>query len=136
MGRENFEKLHVYQLAEQLGDEVWRIVATWQHFARNTVGMQLVDAADSVASNIAEGTGRGTHKDNRRFVTIARGSLHETIHWLRRAYLRGLLKPEQVGRLKALTTDLAPRLNAYLKSIGKRRPPSETDSSSTTQGKS
>ncbi len=127
MGRENFEKLRVYQLAEQLGDEVWRVVVTWQAFARNTVGMQLVDAADSVASNIAEGTGRGTYKENRRFVMIARGSLHETIHWLRRAYLRGLLKTEQVSCLKALTSNLAPQLNAYLKSIGKPRARSEAD---------
>jgi four helix bundle protein len=49
------------------------IVVKWSVFARDTVGKQLVKAADSVGANIAEGTGRGTFVDNRRFVRIARG---------------------------------------------------------------
>ena len=63
-------------------------------------------------------TGRGSFQDNRRFVKIARGSLNETKHWLRRAYKRNLLTTEQVDKLKPMTDELAPRLNAYLKSIG------------------
>jgi len=46
--------------------------------------------------------------------------LNETVHWLRRACTRSLLKKEQIERLKALTDELGPRLNAYLKSIRKR----------------
>jgi four helix bundle protein len=49
---------------------------------------------------------------------MARGSLNETKHWLRRAYNRKLLTGEQVNALKPLLDELAPRLNAYLKSIG------------------
>ena len=39
-------------------------------------------------------------------------------NWLRRAYKRGLLTSDQVHNLKPLVDNLAPRLNAYLKSIG------------------
>ena len=67
----------------------------WDAFARDTVGKQLVKAADSIGANIAEGTGRGSYQDNRRFIRIARGSLYETRHWLRRAYKRNLLSDEQ-----------------------------------------
>jgi len=77
-----------------------------------------VEAADSVGANIAEGSGRGTYQDNRRFVRIARGSLYETRHWLRRAFKRRLLTAEQVGKIKPLLDELGPKLNAYLKSIG------------------
>jgi len=84
-----------------------------------TVGKQLVKAADSVGANIAEGTGRGTYVDNRRFVKIARGSLNETKHWLRRAFKRRLLSDSEVNRLKRIMDELAPKLNAYLKSIGR-----------------
>jgi four helix bundle protein len=113
MARSNFEKLQVYQLAEKLADTIWDIVLTWQYFAKATVGEQLVDAADSVGSNIAEGSGRGSLRDNLRFVKIARGSLYETKYWLRRAYNRKLLKTGQVDALKPLVDELTPKLNGY-----------------------
>ena len=118
MAKSNFESLRVYQLAEQLADQIWSIVIGWDVFARDTVGKQLVKAADSIGANIAEGTGRGSFVDNRRFVRIARGSLNETQHWLRRAYKRQLLNDKEVRNLKPIIDELAPKLNAYLKSIG------------------
>ena len=69
-------------------------------------------AADSIGANIAEGSGRGSNQDYRRFLRIARGSLCETQHWLRRAFRRNLLTPEQVERLKAMVDSLAPAFNA------------------------
>jgi four helix bundle protein len=119
MAKTNFENLRVYQLAEELSDKVWEIVLGWDLFARDTVGKQLVKAADSIGANIAEGTGRGTYVDNRRFVRIARGSLNETKHWLRRAYIRQLLTVKQVDNLKPLMNELGPKLNSYLNSIGR-----------------
>ena len=115
----SFEDLQVYQLAETLADDVWSIVVAWDAFARDTVGKQLVKAADSIGANIAEGTGRGSYQDNRRFIRIARGSLCETRHWLRRAYKRKLLSDEEISKLKPIIQDLSPKLNAYLRSIGK-----------------
>jgi len=114
-----FENLAVYKLAEKLGDEVWNIVRVWDNFAKDTVGKQLVRAADSIGANIAEGTGRGSFQDNRRFIRIARGSLNETRHWLRRAFKRQLLDADKVATLKQVLDELAPRLNAYLNSIGR-----------------
>lgn len=119
MAKTNFESLRVYQLSESLADQIWTIVLTWNVFARDTVGKQLVKAADSIGANIAEGTGRGSFVDNRRFVRIARGSLNETQHWLRRAYKRRLLADKEIRSLKLLIDELAPKLNAYLKSIGR-----------------
>jgi len=57
MERTNFEKLRVYQLAEQLADRIWLIVIKWNWFAMSTVGGQIVRAADGIGSNIAEGSG-------------------------------------------------------------------------------
>src|ERR1700720_3582516 len=114
----SFENLQVYKLSEALADDIWSIVVKWDSLARETVGKQIVRSADSIGANIAEGTGRGTYKDNRRFIRVARGSLYETRHWLRRAYKRKLLSEEQVNKLKPIIQDPAPRLNAYLRSIG------------------
>jgi four helix bundle protein len=121
MSKSNFENLKVYQLAERLADEIWDTVATWSSFAKATVGKQIVRSADSVGANIAEGDGRGSYQDNRRFVRNDRGSLNETKHFLRRAYRRKLLTREQTSRLKPIVDELPPRLNAYLKSIGRPR---------------
>ena len=118
MAKTNFETLRVYQLSENLADQIWVIVIKW-NVARETVGKQLIRAADSIGPNIAEGTGRGTFVDNRRFVRIARGSLNEVQHWLRRAYKRRLLNTKEVAVIKPLIDELAAKLNAYLKSIGK-----------------
>jgi four helix bundle protein len=118
MPRTNFENLRVYRLSEKLSDQVWDVVLGWNNFARDTVGKQLVRAADSVGANISEGTGRGRFLDNRRFVRMARGSLNETQHWLRRAYKRALLTKKQIDHLKPIIDELGTTINAYLKSIG------------------
>lgn len=117
MGQTNFEKLHVYQLAEQLADRIWNIVIKWNYFAKDTIGKQMVTAADGVGSNIAEGTGRGSLQDNRRFIKIARGSLYETKHWLRRSYKRKLLTDTEINELKPIISELVPKLNAYYRSV-------------------
>jgi len=119
MAKSDFENLKVYQMSENLADEIWDVVLGWDRFARDTVGNQIVRAADSIGANIAEGSGRGSFQDNRRFIRIARGSLKETQHFLRRAYKRKLLDDNQVNKIKPLVNNLAPMLNAYLRSIGR-----------------
>lgn len=98
MERTNFEKLQIYKLSEKLSDHIWRIVIRWD-------------------ANIAEGSGRGTDPDLRRFLRMARGSLYETQHWLRRAYKRRLLTEKEVNDLLPIIQELTPKLNAYLRSI-------------------
>jgi four helix bundle protein len=120
MAKTGFENLRVYQLSEEIGDLVWEAVITWDRLAQDTVGKQLINSADSIGANIAEGTGRGSFADNRRFARIARGSLFEVKHWLRRAYKRRLLTQAEVNSLKRLIEELTPRLSAYISSIGKK----------------
>ncbi len=115
MDKSNFEKLEIYQLAEKLADEIWFIVEQWQYFEKDTVGKQIVRSADSVGANIAEGNGRYSYKDNQRFIRIARGSLNETRHWLRKAYTRNLLTNKEIERLKPIIEDLTFKLNGYLR---------------------
>jgi four helix bundle protein len=122
-----FKTLRVYKLAETLADEIWAIIADWPLFAKNTLGEQLVRAADSIGANIAEGSGRYYYKDNKRFVRIARGSLYETQHWLRRSQQRKLLTSEQIHKLQPIVDQLGPGLNRYLASIGKTKTSSPQD---------
>ena len=120
MEKSNIEKLEVYQLAVKIAEIVWKMVNSWKHFEKNTLGIQLVEAADSIGANIAEGYGRGSFQDNKRFVRIAIGSLNETKHWLKLSYQRQLMRDDSVKQLRPLMDELAPRLNAYLNSIGRQ----------------
>ena len=122
MASKGFENLEVYRVSEDLADSIWRLVVQWDEFAKRSVGAQLVRAADSIGANIAEGTGRGTYKDNKHFARIGRGSLNETRHFLRRAFRRKLLSEQQIDQLKPLIRQLGPQLNAYIKSIGRAAP--------------
>lgn len=124
MSGKGFESLEVYRLAEELADRIWELVTGWDEFARHTVGRQMVRAADSIGANIAEGCGRGSFRENRHFARLGRGSLNETRHFLRRAFRRGLPTEDQIGQLQPLITELAPRLNAYIRSLSRTTAPS------------
>jgi len=108
MPRANFENLRIYQLSENLADQIWNAVVRWDDFAKDTVGKQLVGAANSIGANISEGSGRGSNQDSRRFSRISRGSLYETLHWLRRAYLRKLLTAKETRELRSIIAELSP----------------------------
>ena len=112
-----FETLQVYQLAEQISDLAWAVVQRWKYLEKDTIGKQLVRSADSVGANIAEGTGRGSKKDNMRFAKIARGSLFEVKHWLRRAYKQNLLSEKEVEHFQEKLNVLLPKLSAYINSM-------------------
>ncbi len=117
MEKTNFENLDIYKLSEKITDEIWEIVLAWNNLARDTIGKQIIRSADSIGANIAEGSGRGTPQDNRRFLRMARGSLYETRHWLRRAHKRKLLSQENTEKLLPLINELTPKLNSYLRKV-------------------
>ena len=125
MEKTNYENLVIYQLSEKLADEIWSIVLGWSNLAQDTIGKQVIRSADSIGANIAEGSGRGSKQDNRRFLRMARGSLYETRHWLRRAHKRNLLTVNQIDKISPLISELTPKLNSYLRnvaeSIGKNK---------------
>jgi hypothetical protein len=51
MVRTNFENLRVYQLSEEISDLIWEMVVKWKRLAQDTVGKQLIKAADSIGAN-------------------------------------------------------------------------------------
>ncbi|MFL5883598.1 MAG: four helix bundle protein [Thermoleophilaceae bacterium] len=92
----------MYRLAVELAAEVRSDVLRWRSFDRETLGLQLVRAAESVGANIAEAEGRWHAADKRRLLFIARGSLYETEHWLSRAQASGLPCPGAPDRLSEI----------------------------------
>ena len=54
----SLDDFKVYQLAMEIGEEIFEIVKDWDYFHKDTVGKQLVRAVDSIAANLSEGLGR------------------------------------------------------------------------------
>jgi four helix bundle protein len=120
------EELKVYQLAMALGDDVWAQVSRWRYFEKDTIGKQLVKAADSVAANLSEGFGRFFYKENRQFGYYARGSLYETRTWITKAQNRQLIEKEKAAAILKQVEDITIKLNNYIRSIGSNATVKET----------
>ncbi|MFC1511238.1 four helix bundle protein [Candidatus Margulisiibacteriota bacterium] len=116
----NARDLRIVKLAEEICDGIWELVDKWAWMAKKTVGIQLINAADSIGANICEGQGRHHKKDNIRFLYISRGSLEETLYWLRRGVKREFLSQEDYKSNMDKLENLRPQLNAFIKSKFRR----------------
>jgi four helix bundle protein len=110
--------LSVYQLSMDLANAVHRVAINWDEFNKNTLGRQLVRSADSVPSNIAEGYGRYSFKENKVFVWYARGSLYEMRAQMSLAASRGLITREEFELIETSSLRLIKMITSYAKSIG------------------
>lgn len=117
----NLEELNVYKLAMVLGDRLYKIIATWNFFEKDTMGKQLLKAVDSIAANISEGFGRFHYKDSKQFYYYARGSLFETKTWISKIYNRNLIDENLFNEFIRDINILGIKLNNYIKSIGNKK---------------
>jgi len=113
------EKLEVYQISMDLAERIWELVKLWSYFEKDTIGKQLVRAADSVSANISEGYGRYHFNDSKNFLFYSRGSLYETKTWLKKARSRNLIGQKDYDDLERQCTRLGVKLNNFIKVIGK-----------------
>ena len=111
------EKLEVYNLAEKFSDDIWQIVVRWDYFTKDTIGKQLVRAADSISANIAEGYGRYFYKESKQFYFYSRGSIQETKSWLSKCLRRKIIETETCEQLIENCKKLLLMLNAFIKFI-------------------
>jgi len=116
----SLEKLEIYQLANEIGDKVWKIVYEWNYFEKETIGKQFVRAGDSISANIAEGYGRYSFKENIQFCYYSRGSLMESKNWLVKAKERDLVSKERGDLLHEDLNYLLKRLNGYISYLKKQ----------------
>jgi len=115
------DELIVYQLSMSMAEEIWEIVMKWDYFTKDTIGKQLIRAADSIAANLSEGFGRFFYKEERQFCYYSRGSLYETKTWLTKASNRGLINSNDFENFKKEINNIGVKLNNYIRSIGKKK---------------
>lgn len=115
---QKLEDLVAFQVAMEIGDDVWTIVNKWSFFEKDTLGKQITRSADSIALNIAEGYGRFHYKENKNFCYYARGSQFETQAALTKARSRELIDEQTYQSITTKLNRFHKLINGYIKSIG------------------
>ena len=111
-----YEELVVWQKAMELVRLVYQATRRFPVDERFALTDQLRRAVVSIPSNIAEGNGRGSNKDYAHFLSIARGSLYETMTQLRIAKDLGYL--DDYSQFEYIAAEIGRMLGAMLKKYG------------------
>ncbi len=114
------ESLRIYQLAVEVGEDVWKIVTSWEDkFAKWTVGKQWVESADGISATMKEGYYRNQKGDLRKFFQYSLSSAKEAEHWLWKSYNRKLVTENQYQELQQKFQNLVLQTMNFINRIGK-----------------
>ena len=111
-----YRELIVWQKAKLFARVVYGLVKQLPNEERFALGDQIRRAVVSIASNIAEGNGRASNKDYAHFLSIARGSLFETMAQLEIAADIGCITLQQ--DVEYLATEIGRMLSTMIKKFG------------------
>ena len=94
-----YKELIVWQKSMEFVDWVYAMLKTFPREENYRLCDQLARAVVSIPSNIAEGNGRNSKSDFAKVLSIARGSLYETMTQLeiakRQGYINDLTQAEE-----------------------------------------
>jgi four helix bundle protein len=112
---QDYRKLRVWQKAHALTVRTYAISATnLKHPAAWSLRDQMTRAAVSISANIAEGSGRGTDRDFRRFLWHSVGSCNELEYDLLLARDLDLLPAGTHGELAEQVEEVRRMLSALV----------------------
>ena len=117
-GLRSFEDLDVYKLCCRFRREVRAATKTWPAEEKTRLIDQIIRSSRSTPSQIAEGWGRFSKLDNRRFCRIGMGSLCESQDHLGVALEEEYLTQEAYNSLRQLCLECQDKLKGYLKYLG------------------
>ena len=110
--KNSFRDLYVWKASVELAVRVIALSDRLIERRRFAIADQLVRAALSVPSNIAEGQGRSTIKDRRHYLVQARGSLYELETQLEIVMAAKLAK--DVSGIRTLTAQISAGLTKLI----------------------
>jgi four helix bundle protein len=107
-----YHKLKVWHLAKDLVKDIYIITKSLPAEQKYGLISQINRAAVSIASNIAEGSGRTSRKDQAHFTQLAYGSLMEVACQLEIACELGFITEHDLENLFSIINDLAEKLSS------------------------
>ncbi len=116
-----YRRLDAWQHGTTTAKRIYRVTRNFPDDEKFGLVSQLRRSAVSVPNNIAEGAGRGSSTDFRRFLYMARGSLNELDTGLEIAADLGYLSTRQMDFLEAPYVRLWKTLNGLIRSIDRKQ---------------
>ena len=111
----NYNELKVWSKSVDLAIAVYRATAKFPEDEIFGLRMQMRRAAVSIPSNLAEGAGRSTPKDYRRFVLHARGSILELETQIVISERLEFIDAQKCAALRKATGEVGRMLNGLLR---------------------
>ena len=115
---ENFDKLLVWQRAHSLVLKIYEVTNSFPKEEIWGLTSQIRRSAVSVPSNIVEGKARGSRKDFKRFLLIARGSLEEVKYQSLLAKELKYMNEEQYEEITAMIEEVGRLLGGMIRKVG------------------
>lgn len=116
----SFHDLEIWKLSHQLVLEVYKISKIFPKEENFRITSQLLRAAYSIPSNIAEGMGRYSRKEFVNFLTIARGSVEECKYFILLAKDLGYLSEIIFAELTLKYDSLCKMINSLINSLKRK----------------
>lgn len=110
-----FESLDIWKESVKFIGEIYKLVSKFPNWETFSLTSQLTRAACSISLNIAEGSGRESKKDFKRFIHMAIGSLNEVVTCLYIAADQKYIKPEEFKEVYAKCEQISKMLYGFVK---------------------
>jgi four helix bundle protein len=121
MTAKNYRDLIVWQRAFQFALEIYKATSHFPSEEKYGLIAQLRKAGVSVPSNIAEGEGRNSRAEFRRFLLIAHGSLREVETQILMADALKYLKRDDTANLTSMASEVGRLINGMCRSLRENR---------------
>ena len=116
----SFEKLKVWQAAREIIGSVYKLTGSFPNIEKFGLGDQLRRSVVSIASNIAEGSGRSSIKEKIHFIEMSYGSLMEVYCQLQIAVDLGYISPNAFEALESKIDSISKMLTG-LRSVFRKQ---------------
>ena len=107
----SYRDLVAYNRAKDFVSEIYRLLKSFPKEENYALCDQLRRAVISIPSNIAEGMGRVSVKEQVRFIEISYGSLYEVMCQVEIANELGYITDSQLAKIEESVTDIAKPLS-------------------------
>lgn len=114
-----FEDLLIYKRAIDFGESANNQINTFPKEETYRLSSQFIRAADSIANNIAEGSGSSDAQFNRYF-QMAWDSAHECVVCSTKAHLRLFISDKQNEKNRKNIQEITKMINSFKKHLKKR----------------
>ena len=114
----NYEDLLVWQKSMDLVERVYSVAKIFPSEELYGLTSQLRRAVTSIPLNISEGHGRGSGKDFKRFLLVARGSAYEVNTILQICLRLGYIGDDEYVKFREEISEITRMISGLMRSLG------------------